>query len=229
MTSPSGEIEFCWEGPHSDEATALIAEIESYLFQQLTLRASLPIKFDSDCFKKSDPFSPVGLAFYDDPLVLAGIKNEIAGLTVDPNSPGHPYTFNRGRWTATQLTDVNLTSQFGAVNDQLRAQAVGLSENGKLNLKISIALHEVMHSLGYAHEQAHRDSLCIVPNENFKPHVHELLTAYDPDSVMNYCLTHHFDFESSAIPLSDLDIEGIRMIYEGKYSRTRRGAPDPGK
>lgn len=207
----TGALEICWVKPLSQDTQALVVEIERYVHAQISERAGLKIEFKPDCFLEKDPFFPIGIAFYDDPLTTEGIRMEVLGQTLDRNHPGHPYNFSGGIWSLKNLIDINLSSRFGFVNPDLVAQAKDLSAEGALNLKKTIAVHEILHSLGYAHEQSHRDSTCEVGPEKFKAHVHKLLTDYDPGSIMNYCRTRHFNYETGPIPLSEKDIEGLKF------------------
>lgn len=208
-------LRVCWWGPASPEGLTLRRKIETYLRAQLEVRAGIKIEIAEDCFRELDSFFPVGIAFYDDPQTPESLRTEIRQFH-EANGPfGHPVTFYRGAWANKGMVDINLTTRFEEVDEGLRRQAEPLTPLGRENLLLSIALHELLHALGFAHEQTHRDSICTEGNESYNSSIHTLITDYDPQSIMNYCLTHHFDFERGPLPLSILDLEGLRRVYKG--------------
>jgi len=208
-----GAVELCWASGVSAGTQVVEQHIEQYVQAQLQDRAGLLIEFTGLCLEQPDPFFPIGLGFFDDPETQEGIRSEIQLSTAHSPNIGQPMTFTKGRWANRQLVDVNLSSRFLEVSASLQAQAQGLSAAGVLNLQKSIALHEILHALGFAHEQSHRDSVCTEGPEVYRPRVHTLLTEYDPHSLMNYCATHDYNFEKGPMPLSRLDIVGLQKAY----------------
>ena len=85
----------------------------------------------------------------------------------------------------------------------------GTADRGRIEY---IAVHEFGHVLGFVHEQdtpgniVHGVAFC--PSSGNEPNA-TVLTAYDPDSVMNYC-NKDGNMKGN---LTDKDIKGLRAIY----------------
>lgn len=207
-------IEICWLVKENSVTRPLQIEIENFLQQQLAERAGFSIRFHSRCLSIQKPMDPIGLVFYDSLDNPPALTAEVIGVTAFTDFPGHPRTYSRGLWTKKNLTDVVLTSRFENVKPNLIEQSKGLGPLGQKNLLISIALHEVLHTLGIDHEQVRPDSTCIDENNSFNLQIHTLVGAYDPESIMNYCITHFYDFEKGPIELSEGDLETLRFVSQ---------------
>ncbi len=85
------------------------------------------------------------------------------------------------------------------------------------------ARHEFLHALGFLHEQRRLDSqancpAALVPSGNNDPAPGaDLLTPYDPQSIMNYCRTQ------AGPDLTAFDRLGLRIVYPKSFSRKVRG------
>jgi hypothetical protein len=77
----------------------------------------------------------------------------------------------------------------------------------------SIAVHEFGHAIGFAHEQNRPDKPgeCLQPAQGEDAGA-EMLTPYDPGSVMNYCNERY----NNNGELSELDIVALRKMYGAK-------------
>lgn len=208
------QIEICWLAKDNSLTRPLQIEIESFLQQQLEKRAGFSIQFHSRCLTAQNPLDPIGILFYDGLDNPPGLMEEAISVTSYMEFPGHPRTYSRGLWTKKNLTDIVLTSQFKNVQPSLVEQSHGLSTLGQKNLLVSIALHEMLHALGIDHEQVRPDSTCNDESGSFNLQIHTLVGAYDPESVMNYCKTHVYDFEKGPIELSEGDLETLRFLSQ---------------
>lgn len=209
----NNQIELCWWGGESSTIADLKQNVEAFLAQEIQGRGGVSLYFHADCMALDDPFFPVGLAVYDDPELEIGLKHLIDGMAVDVAAPGHPTSFFAGIWVHQQLVDVALTHSFQGVAPSLESQILNLDESGRKNLLLSIALHEVLHAFGFVHEQHHKDSTCEIKGDTYSSFLHELLTPYDAESIMNYCLTHFHDFNDGLLGMSEPDITGLRLKY----------------
>lgn len=204
LPGADGAYQACWFGSQNSETALLRTQIETYLVAQLE-RAGLRINFAPNCLTLPDPFFPVAIGFWDATDNTLGVQSTMRDTIFDKVYPGHPMTYFKGKRVHDQLVDIVLTAHFKDVAPNLAAQSANLSPQGAKNLLLSIALHEFLHALGIEHEQDRADSLCR-DSQTYSKGIDIPLTIYDADSVMNYCHTHFFDFESGAIPLTELDL-----------------------
>jgi hypothetical protein len=87
------------------------------------------------------------------------------------------------------------------IKPSIKLYVRGDPELSSRNRMSYLAIHEFGHVLGFAHEQDHPDSTCEGDYE-FDP-----ITAYDPESVMNYCTSN------AQWDITVLDREGAQSVY----------------
>ena len=211
--TPQGDIEFCWFTTANSTTRPLQLKIENFVREQLT-RTGLRLSFVGLCLEYSNPMSPIGIGFYDARDNTQGIQNTIQGL-VPPEDPGHPSTYHQGRSTQKNLVEIVLSSRLEKVRPSLIKQASGLSERGLEALFLSIALHEILHAIGFSHEHNRPDSTCLLEKDKtYSPLSNTLVGEYDGASIMNPCFTRQYNFESNGpIALSTGDIETLQSLY----------------
>ena len=101
------------------------------------------------------------------------------------------------------------------VKPSLETHAKDLSQVGRVNLIRSIALHEVLHAFGIAHEAIHPDSTCTTGSDSaFNERIHTRLSEFDSDSIMNSCANRSHDYETRPRGLSALDLQGLNAYFD---------------
>ena len=124
---------------------------------------------------------------------------------------GHPRALGLGRTLDGNRPGIILNPTLQDVQPNLAEQAADYNEQQIANLQASIVVHELGHVLGLMHEQARPDSPCTdYPDSNSGGGVTH--GAYDPDSIMNYCVTHTYDYQH-ALTLSAGDVTTLNAMY----------------
>jgi hypothetical protein len=129
-------------------------------------------------------------------------KGRFAGIQIKIEDVG-PHTTTLGRFMEDEGNQMVLNFKF---------ESWGLECSTQFQREScirAIAVHEFGHAIGFTHEQNRADS----PGECKKlaqgSNPDQMLTPYDPDSVMNYCnkVWNNDGF------LSSLDIQAVQQIY----------------
>lgn len=124
---------------------------------------------------------------------------------------GHPRALGLGNVLDGARPGVILNPGLSDVQPSLVQQAANMTAQQLANLQASIVVHEFGHVLGLMHEQARPDSPCHdYPDSNSGDGVEQ--GAYDPASIMNYCVTHTSNFDQ-ALTLSAGDISTVNTLY----------------
>lgn len=218
--------QFCWWGD-SEATRELRGKIEAHVLENLK-RAGVHLLREgwASCERlpKKSAWGAIGVVIYDDPF-WADPKNQVIlkknYLEFDDTESrelrGHPRGMGEAVSYMKTPLDFILTSRFQSVTPELSSLAKSLSEKGRENLILSIALHEVLHIFGLAHEHIHPNSTCRIEDE---PPLasHDLkeveVTPYDQDSVMDYCMTkERYDYEKGPLGLSEGDMATLRRAY----------------
>ncbi len=169
----------CWWGD-SETTRELRGKIEAYVLENFR-RAGVHLLSEgwASCERlpKKTAWGAICIAIYDDPF-WADSKNQAIlkknYLEFDDTETkalrGHPRAVGEAISYMQTPLDLILTSRFQSVTPELSHLAKGLSERGRENLILSIALHEVLHIFGLAHEHIHPDSTCRIEDEPPRTH-----------------------------------------------------------
>lgn len=223
----SRELNICWWGGDSQATLSLRKKIETHISSEMRRlnRFSLNKNWPScESISENKVSEWINLLIYDDPhfdipshrkRVLSDDFFRILGFD-DHKFPGHPRRLSSGDYHVFRKFDLVLTSRFQSVRPSLVEQARQFSTKGRENLLLSIALHEFMHLLGVEHEHTHPDSDCYVRgdeplsrNDMFS----QIVGDFNPSSIMSYCVTRRFNYNSAPLYLSSGDIQDLRVIY----------------
>ena len=109
-----------------------------------------------------------------------------------------------------------ITHNFTNVVPALTQIASRLSDEGKENIKKSIALHEFGHAIGLRHEDSHPDSTCESFDENLGTGIP--IGSYDERSAMNRCFYRSVDYNVDVVPFSQGDQETFHVFTVTKTS-----------
>ena len=127
---------------------------------------------------------------------------------------GHPQL--RGVTGKEKPSQLVLNRTFLNADPKFLPMIKQLTPNAMHNLSISSSIHELGHSLGLRHEDAHPQKTCSNFHEELGDSI--VVSDYNPESFMGRCFYRNFDYESSLLLPNDLDIEGINKLYSGVSS-----------
>lgn len=129
----------------------------------------------------------------------------------EPGSEGLPRALEAGYASNHLRPGIILNPTFTKDIPDLAAKFTAYDATQLDNLMHAVAIHELGHILGLLHEQERPDSPCndypdsrIGDGKEYGP--------FDPDSIMNYCLTQTSDFKRP-LTLSVGDVKTLDTIY----------------
>lgn len=204
-----GAIEVCWANESLNEKRYLADTLEHYAVEEFK-EANVKLAFYDSCASLKNSKVPISILLNHKNLSKAD-KKRLYSLYFGMDM-GHPRVFGFGEPTKMREIDMVMTYDFHDVRPRLAKQASELDDIAKLNLLKSIFVHELTHAIGFFHEQDHKDSDCEFA-EGYTEKYHELVTKYDPDSIMNYCRTRNHNYGMGSIGFSHLDIEGLKIKF----------------
>ncbi|MEN9811059.1 MAG: Astacin [Pseudomonadota bacterium] len=177
----------CWSSSHPSQA-ALRKSVETHVTANFNRTQRLRIQSGwKNCDSLKGQFD-ISVFFYDDPTFQSSAATKSVRESFKKNrsaSPGNPRVIGglgkrlRGKPFAVVLN----SSDLGRPDAKERLSK--LSRQAMLNYTISSALHEFGHAVGLLHEHAHPKSQCALFDEDLNGGIP--LTAYDSQSIMNYC------------------------------------------
>jgi hypothetical protein len=225
-------IKFCWWGGSYGTKSELKKKIENHVTENISFVSHIQVNRDwpaCESQPEEEIRKYVSLLPFDEVEANPQARTEILEkygfyeyyTFHHPKTPGHPRAESYGRHQFHNSFDVVLSFHFQKVKPGLVEQAAGLSPQGKENLILSIALHEVLHVFGAVHEHFHFDSDCVQKGE--EPFLRRkgedyyrttyISPRFDPGSIMNYCLTRTHDYDQGPLEMSSGDREALHEVY----------------
>lgn len=206
----STSIPVCWEGVGS-ETTAFRNAISNFIKSNVH-QTKLTLTGWNLCEKDA---RGIRIFIYDDPendrqMSLKELKTALQNSS-NREFQGHPRSQGKGIRLDGKKGGLILTSQFKEVEPYLEKVADSLDEQGRLNLLLSISLHEMGHALGLLHEDVHPESTCEV-EETIGDGVP--VSNYNDLSIMSRCYYRDYHYQNGTLGMNDEDILGINKAYD---------------
>ncbi len=191
---PDGLVPLCWEDPAASDAADRNLVLAT-LDRQISRNAAVRFEDRGACPTTGGDFPGIRLGVADERPRSEGLGTELIGL---PSGVVLNFTF--AAW-----------GRDCALNESLRTACIR-----------SIALHEVLHALGFAHEQNRDDAPGDCGAGAQGESGDESIGAFDRDSVLNYCNAR---WNNGGV-VSAGDVAGLRAVY-GTRAAPRQGAVAP--
>lgn len=202
-------IDVCWESD-ADNITDFKEEVRNHIVSNFN-KTALKLRGWTSCseYDETGEKADIRIFTFDNPEFPQGFR--LSRLKAITKNFGHPRVRALGRPVKGISAGLILTYQFKKVFPGLVKQQENLSEQGKSNLKLSIALHEMGHAIGLRHEDAHPERTC----DDFAESISSARAVgrYNAQSIMSRCFYRNFDYENGKLSFNKGDVETINSLY----------------